>query len=153
MNTYPPVVIRRPQLSELTELVSLDREIFNGQGYNLLTFRQFYDLAGDLLLVALADSRLLGYALVLPSAVQCEGWFMALGVSASHRHRALGRSLAETVLYEAKCAGITSVRLTVAEPNEPARNLYGHLGFAFERDERDYFGPGQHRLVMRNPTI
>jgi [ribosomal protein S18]-alanine N-acetyltransferase len=145
--------IRRPQLSELSELASLDREIFGDLAYNLLTLRQFYDLAGSLLVVAAADNRLVGYALVLPSAVRREGWFMALGVRASHRRRSLGRSLSKTVLYEAKCAGMTSVRLTVEGGNGAARNLYSDLGFISEGNESDYFGPGQDRIVMRNAAI
>jgi ribosomal protein S18 acetylase RimI-like enzyme len=144
---------RRPRIDELPELEALDYEVFGEISYNTLVWQQFYDLAGSLLFVAIADGRLAGYSLVLPSAVRGEGWFMALGVRANYRRQAFGRSPSKAVLHEAKVVGITSVRLTVGNENRAAKDLYADLGFAFESEESDYFGPGQHRIIMRNAAI
>jgi ribosomal-protein-alanine N-acetyltransferase len=148
-----PLEIRRPELAEIPDLVEIDTSIFGENSYNELTMRQFYDLAGQLLLVASVNDVLIGYALALPSIVCGEGWFMALGVLSSYRRRSVGRSLAKTTLHKAKLVGISSVRLTVERNNFPAQNLYRELGFSAEADEENYFGTGEHRIVMHNAAI
>jgi [ribosomal protein S18]-alanine N-acetyltransferase len=145
--------IRRPELAEMPELAALDKNIFGENCYNALVLRQFYDLAGQLLLVAAENASLIGYSIVLPSVVRGEGWFMALGVLSSHRRKSIGRSLAKATMYEAKLAGINSLRLTVERNNYPAQHLYRELGFFAEADEENYLGAGEHRIVMRNHAI
>jgi ribosomal protein S18 acetylase RimI-like enzyme len=145
--------IRKPDLAEISELVALDERIFIEDCYNAVVLRQFYDLAGDLFHVACANFALVGYSLALPSAIQGEGWFVTLGVLSSHRRRSIGRSLAQATLHEAKLAGLTTLRVTVARTNSASRNLFNELGFFPEADEEDYFGVGKHRIVMRNDAI
>ena len=145
--------IRKPHLSEISELVALDESIFSEDCYNALVLRQFYDLAGKLFFVACANLALVGYSLALPSATPGEGWFITLGVLSAHRRQSIGRSLATATLHEAKLAGITTLRVTVARSNFASQNLFSGLGFFPEAEEQDYFGAGKHRIVMRNDEI
>jgi ribosomal-protein-alanine N-acetyltransferase len=140
-------------LAEIPELVALDKSVFIEDCYNAVVLRQFYDLAGNLFHVARANFALVGYSFALPSATQGEGWFVTLGVLSSHRRQSIGRSLAQATLHEAKLAGITTLRVTVARNNFASQNLFSKFGFSPEADEDDYFGPGKHRIVMRNDAI
>lgn len=140
--------IRQPDVSEIGALARLDDAIFGEHGYSQLTFRQFYDLAGPLLVVAVDYGRLVGYGLVLPSATPDEGWFMALGIDAQYRKQGLGRRLAVAVMEQAASHGIQTLRLTVEPTNCAAITLYESLGFVRESILDDYFGPNEPRIVM-----
>jgi ribosomal protein S18 acetylase RimI-like enzyme len=142
------VDIRMAQKREINALARLDAEIFGELGYPASVLRQFWDLAGPLLQVAVEDDDLVGYSLVLPSAGPGSGWFLSLGVAAHRRTVGLGRALAVATLSEAGGAGLTTLRLTVDPINATAIRLYGALGFVAERRETDYFGTGEDRLVM-----
>ena len=140
--------IRRPTVREITELARLDREVFGEHSYAPISMRQFYDLAGPLLLVAVDGEALLGYGLALPSAVNGEGWFMALGVRAECRRTGVGKRLAERIIAEADQLGIVVLRLTVEPTNQAAIALYATLGFETENIVTEYFGHGENRQVM-----
>jgi [ribosomal protein S18]-alanine N-acetyltransferase len=140
--------VRRPAEHEIVELAQLDYEIFGDHCYPLLSLRQFYDLAGPLLAIAAEDSKLSGYALILPSFVGSEGWFMALGVRADCRRTGIGEVLASRVISEANELGIMTLRLTVEPANHEAIALYRKLGFEPESLITNYFGRGEDRQLM-----
>lgn len=59
-----------------------------------------------------------------------KGWIWGVFVSPAARGKGIGRALLARTLEEARAlAGITSIRLTVAMSQEPARRLYRDLGF------------------------
>jgi ribosomal protein S18 acetylase RimI-like enzyme len=140
--------VRRPAEHEIADLARMDYEIFGEHCYAQITMRQFYDLAGPLLNVAVDSSKLVGYSLVLPTFAGSEGWFMALGVRESHRRSGVGRMLSSRALKEADGLGIASLRLTVEPNNHAAIALYTNLGFKTENSVADYFGEGEDRQVM-----
>jgi ribosomal-protein-alanine N-acetyltransferase len=45
--------------------------------------------------------------------------------------------------------GVREVILDVAYHNEPAIGLYQQLGFEQLSARRDYYGPGQHALILK----
>ena len=96
------VEYRQPAACEVEDLARLDHEIFGKRSYNLMSMRQFYDLAGPLLIVAVDGPLLVGYALILPSFVNDEGWFMALGVQADYRRSGIGDALASRAVSDAE---------------------------------------------------
>lgn len=57
------------------------------------------------------------------------------------------------ILARLRQDGIDTVRLTVEPANRAAILLYRSLGFTPEEPDgglrRDYFGPGEHRQVLR----
>jgi ribosomal protein S18 acetylase RimI-like enzyme len=59
-----------------------------------------------------------------------KGWIWGVFVSPAARGKGVGRAVLTRTLEEARAlAGITSIRLTVAMSQEPARGLYQALGF------------------------
>jgi ribosomal protein S18 acetylase RimI-like enzyme len=143
------IEVRRPAEQEIADLAQMDHEIFGAHCYSQITMRQFYDLAGPLLNVAIDSSTLVGYSLVLPTFANSDGWFMALGVRESHRRVGVGRMLSQRALEESDRKGISSLRLTVEPSNRAAIALYAALGFEAEGVAPDYFGKNEDRQIMR----
>ncbi|HVQ95321.1 MAG TPA: GNAT family N-acetyltransferase [Mycobacteriales bacterium] len=142
------VAIRVPLAGEIDELVALDYGIFGEPGYSVISLRQFFDLAGPLLQVAVHDG-LVGYSLVLPSYDGVSGWFLACGVRSDWRGRGIGRALAVAALAATDASPVRTLRLTVEPANRAAIGLYESLGFVDDGMAADYFGAGGDRMVMR----
>ncbi|MFR9799596.1 GNAT family N-acetyltransferase [Streptomyces sp. MS06] len=136
--------------ADLPELLRVDREAFPEDPYPHFVLRQLFDLHGDRILV-LDDGRSLhGYVLFATTSDGYVAWVVSLGVTRDLRGRGLGRRLMAEVLRQLRAEGVHEVRLTVEPANDAAVTLYRSLGFSSEQGvRRDYFGPGEHRLVMR----
>jgi len=72
-----------------------------------------------------------------------------LVVAPTHRRMGVGRALVETGLAAVARLGALAVMLEVAYENEPAIALYQRLGFEQLRARPDYYGPGQHALILK----
>jgi ribosomal-protein-alanine N-acetyltransferase len=72
-----------------------------------------------------------------------------LVVAPGHRRAGLGTALVEAGLDAVRHLGARAVLLEVDYDNEPAIALYQHLGFEQMTARRDYYGPGQHALILK----
>ena len=65
------------------------------------------------------------------------------------RRRGIGADLVRAGLEIAQGLGVREVILDVAYDNEPAIALYQRLGFEQLSARQDYYGPGQHALILK----
>ena len=72
-----------------------------------------------------------------------------LVVAPSHRRSGVGRALVQAGLAAVRRLGALAVMLEVGYANEPAIALYQRLGFEQLRARPDYYGPGQHALILK----
>ena len=72
-----------------------------------------------------------------------------LVVDSRSRRRGIGTDLARAGLSVVRQLGVREVILDVAFDNEPAIALYQQLGFEQLRARQDYYGPGQHALILK----
>jgi [ribosomal protein S18]-alanine N-acetyltransferase len=72
-----------------------------------------------------------------------------LVVDSRSRRRGIGTDLVRAGLEVARQLGVREVILDVAFDNEPAIALYQQLGFEQLRARQDYYGPGQHALILK----
>lgn len=72
-----------------------------------------------------------------------------LVVAPAHRRAGVGRALVQAGLQAVRQLGALAVVLEVAFANEPAIALYQRLGFEQLRARPDYYGPGQHALILK----
>lgn len=70
-------------------------------------------------------------------------------VAPAHRRQGIGRALVRAGLTAARHLGARAVILEVAYDNEPAIALYQKLGFEQLAARQDYYGPGQHALILK----
>lgn len=132
---------------DLTAIAALDARTFPGLSYPYFTLRQLFDVHGRHMLVA-ADARgLYGYVLLAGDG-NGRSWLLALAVDHTHRQQGHGRRLLDTVLNLADDREPCPTWVSVAPDNHPALRLYQAAGFRLTEQYRDYFGPGQNRLVM-----
>lgn len=144
-----PLTMRGVMEEDLPELLRVDREAFPDEPYPYFVLRQLLDLHGDSLLVLDDGEGLHGYVLYVTTQDGYRSWVVSLGVTRDQRGRGLGRRLMLEVLRRLRADGVREVRLTVEPANAAAIMLYRSLGFSSDEGVRkDYFGPGEDRLIM-----
>ena len=72
-----------------------------------------------------------------------------LVVDSRSRRRGIGTYLARAGLEVVRLLRVREVILDVAFDNDPAIALYQQLGFEQLRARQDYYGPGQHALILK----
>jgi [ribosomal protein S18]-alanine N-acetyltransferase len=72
-----------------------------------------------------------------------------LVVDSRSRRHGIGTELVRAGLDVVRRLGVREVILDVAFDNEPAIALYQQLGFEQLRVRQDYYGPGQHALILK----
>ena len=72
-----------------------------------------------------------------------------LVVEPRSRRRGIGADLVRAGLDVVRQLGVREVILDVGYDNEPAIALYSQLGFEQLSARQDYYGPGQHALIMK----
>jgi [ribosomal protein S18]-alanine N-acetyltransferase len=72
-----------------------------------------------------------------------------LVVDLRSRRRGIGTDLVRAGLEVVRQIRVREVILDVAFDNDPAIALYQQLGFEQLRARQDYYGPGQHALILK----
>ena len=72
-----------------------------------------------------------------------------LVVSPRARRSGVGSALVVAGLEAVRHLGAETVMLEVGYDNEPAIALYQRLGFEQRAARQDYYGPGQHALILK----
>lgn len=145
------VSIRAASPDELDRLKTLDVDVFADLAYPDFVLRQIFDVHRECWLVAAHPSGLIGYSLGVPTTDLRSAWLLGLAVDARYRNRGHGRRLTLASLRLLRALGVRDVYLTVEPENEIALTLYRHIGFSVAALHRDYFGPGEDRLIMVRP--
>ncbi len=140
--------IRNLQQEDFHHLLTIETESFNG-GYSPYFIKMIPVLFGNVSYIALEGDKALGYAAAsIEQGEPSRGWIISMAVRPQARGQNLGKQLMLASLAALKQAGVRTVQLTVAPANKFAINLYQQLGFTEAGHMPDYFGPGQHRLLM-----
>lgn len=143
------MLVRPVRDDEWPALARIEHACFGDQGYSSYFLRMAPRVFGDACLVADDDGRLLGYAIgALESRRRADGWVLSVAVLPEARGRGLGEALTRSCVAALEQGGARLVRLTVAPDNASALRLYRRLGFVADEELPDFFGPGQHRLLM-----
>ncbi|WP_072054571.1 GNAT family N-acetyltransferase [Aliivibrio fischeri] len=141
------VSIRTAEKTDLARIFDIETEAFGEHGYPSFFIRQAFDCWADGLLVAKKEKETLGYVLQVPSSVvKGDAWILAVAVSKAAQGCGLGKKLLETAIATAK--EYDRLLLTVCPKNKKAYALYQSYGFYLLKEEQDYFGLGEDRLVL-----
>ncbi|WP_460065462.1 N-acetyltransferase family protein [Streptomyces sp. YKOK-I1] len=144
-----PLRIRRATEADLPQLARLDEEAFPRNAYPFFVLRQLLVSSKDFLLLVEEGGELRGYVLATPPH-EAQSWVLSLAIVPALRGQGLGRQLMTGILGRLRAQGTHSVWLSVEPGNEAAVALYLSLGFAPDPGgpRKDYFGPGEDRLLM-----
>ncbi|MEU1510680.1 GNAT family N-acetyltransferase [Streptomyces sp. NPDC005811] len=141
--------IRRATEDDLPHLARLDEQAFPHGPYPFFVLRQLLTAFPDFLLLVEEGRELHGYVLASPPH-EAQSWVLSLAIAPALRGQGLGRQLMTGILGHLRGQGTHSVWLSVEPGNETAVALYLSLGFVPDPGgpRKDYFGPGEDRLLM-----
>jgi len=137
-------------LDDLLALAELELRVFGDESYPRFFLRQSLALWPEWVWVARTEASQppVGYVLGAASSTPGEGWVLSAGTLPDARGQGVGALLLGELVGAMATAGIRVVRLTVHPENTGACRLYERHGFRVEREEADYFWPGETCLLM-----
>lgn len=161
--TAPVAAWPRPRLQpmrwwHLPAVAALESRIFGSTAWPIGSF--YAELVADgrwlrVLTSAAADrhdaegqppTEVFGYVDVAVAGRDAD--LMTIAVAPEVRRTGWARAMMREAIDAAAAAGATAIFLEVRADN-PARHLYADLGFSRIDTRKDYYGPGEHALVMR----
>ncbi len=102
----------------------------------------------SLWLVAVDNGKVAGY--IGSQSVMGEADMMNVAVSTRYRRQGVGRKLVEALVAALAERGVYALTLEVRESNEPAKQLYGQLGFEQVGLRPNYYrNPKEGALILR----
>lgn len=150
LRTFPPtrVACRIESFrdDQLDDLFKIESRSFGEDSYREEFFRRLCLDNRDLLLVARASKRLLGY--VMGEWQEGSAEIISLAVQPECRGQGLGRKLLHRLLARIGRAGVSKVSLMVRADNQVAINLYRSMGFRRLRRVQAYYMDGQDAIRM-----
>jgi ribosomal protein S18 acetylase RimI-like enzyme len=130
---------RRAELSDLEELLRLERLCFNGDRLSRRSFKRWLRHGECVFLVSAGDGRLCGYILVILRRGMRLARLYSLAVSPDCRGHGLAGELMQRAEQAARSAGAIYLRLEVAATNGAAIALYRKAGYQPFGLYRDYY--------------
>lgn len=141
--------LRPMSINDLEQVAVLERSAYVGGVHTPWTRAQFEEelaLPGRTWWVAHDRGSVVGFAGGVHAGDVLE--VLDVAVDTSRRREGIARRLLQRIAYDGHVWGAQAITLEVAQDNVPACGLYESLGFAQEGLRRNYYGPGNHALVM-----
>jgi ribosomal protein S18 acetylase RimI-like enzyme len=135
--------------TDFEALARLEEEVFGAQGEAVLCphyLRLCCEFFADSCFLVLADGAPIGY--LLSFVREREAYCTTLAISPAYQ-RTRAVALAIRAFLAAIVDRVDSCWFTVEENNLPARNLHRMLGAVDVEVRRDFYGPGDDRIVSR----
>ena len=146
---------RQAKESDIGDLVSLERQCFDTyyreHRFNEEDFMNYLRRKGAILLVAILNSTLIGYAagLVKTSSSQPSATLDSIAVLPSSRKKGIGDKLMQRFLEEVKKLRCNKVTLAVAVANENGILFFTRRGFQRIRRLPAYYGKELDGILMK----
>lgn len=144
--------IRRFSLSDLGQVVRIERASFGPEAYSVATFlaHLFRDRKG-LFVAEDGDGAVVGYVLArvgLRWLGVRRGGITSIAVGPAYRRRGFGTALMTAALKHMNRSGVDEADLEVNVSNRAAQSLYQAFGFVQSRLLPHYYGPAGDGLKM-----
>jgi len=147
--------IRQADKYDILDLVDLDDECFDTYYYKKtkfgkLDFQNYLRWKKSILLVAILDSRTIGYVAgtVRTSQVRSIAHLDSIAVSSKARQKGTGSQLLYLFIQEAKQRACMMVLLEVAKANKEGQGFFAKRGFRKIADLPEYYGRGLDGVLM-----
>lgn len=144
---HNPPLLRTATHHDMHAIWQIDVRVFGEDVYPAFFFRQAMDLWPELLLVAEYEGELVGYVLGGFGQDRSQGWVLSLAVLPEARGFGLAERMMRQMEANQQALQINELRLTV-DPTNPAQRLYYRLGYQMVEEVENYFGAGEHRLIL-----
>jgi ribosomal-protein-alanine N-acetyltransferase len=141
------MILRKAEISDVSSLYVLERELFLPQNYPLSRGSFLYHVKNNLLYVVEVDGKVAGYILVLVKRKKAK--IYSLGVSKAYRNRKISQELLRLAFQEILALGFKRVLLEVRTDNEAAIALYKKMGFSELKKLKAFYGDGCDAYLMQ----
>ncbi|MGH1410210.1 MAG: GNAT family N-acetyltransferase [Aeromonas sp.] len=144
---HNPPLLRTATHNDMHAIWQIDAKVFGDDAYPAFFFHQAMDLWPELLLVAEYEGQLVGYVLGGFGQERSQGWVLSLAVLPEARGFGLAERMMRQMEANQQALQISELRLTV-NPANPAKRLYNRLDYQRVEEVENYFGAGEHRLLL-----
>lgn len=141
--------IERAELSDLEQLVALERATFNYSCISRRSFKQVIESTHNFCWVVRSDDKLAGYAIAFTRRNSKVWRLYSIAVAEAFRGFGVGNLLMKHLLTLAKKAGATAISLEVKSDNKAALHWYQNCGFETVDILPNYYDDGSDGLKMR----
>lgn len=138
--------IRSARVSDLDDLLAIEWEAFEGDRLSRRSFQRHLESNSATLLVAEAEKKISGYALVLHRQSGQSARIYSLAVATKFASQGIGRKLLMAVETRARALARHRLSLEVREDNKPALHLYKQAGFQLLSRFPNYYEDGAAAL-------
>ncbi|HNV48215.1 MAG TPA: ribosomal protein S18-alanine N-acetyltransferase [Spirochaetota bacterium] len=141
--------IRHATVGDIDSIAEIERRSFAGS-WSAVMIAEALDRPESSMLCACADDRIVGYALY--RHVLDEAELLRIAVSEEARRSGHGALLVGAIIDECRSRGVATIHLEVNGANHAAIALYARCGFAEAGRRKNYYGAGEHALLMVRDT-
>ncbi len=143
--TSAPLVFSPMRRRDLDAVVAIEKRAFV-HPWSREVFARELRVPFSKIVLARVQGEIVGYACRWLHAEAVE--IQNVAVHPDWRRRSIGRQLVETVLAEARAAGVRRALLEVRSYNRPALSLYRRLGFRETGTRPGYYSDGEDAVLM-----
>ena len=142
------IEIRPARTGDLDALVALETALFATDRLSRRSFRRFISSRADVLLVAMENEVLRGYALVLLRRGTALARLYSIAVDQTAQGRGIARALVSACEDASSKRGAMVLRLEVHVDNARALGLYERLGYRVFGRYKNYYDDGADALRL-----
>jgi ribosomal protein S18 acetylase RimI-like enzyme len=146
-------LVRPAEPADLDRLCRIEAAGFTGDRLSRRSLRRLLRRPSALTLAAVADGRVVGYAMLLFRKGSDKARLYSLARDPAAAGCGIGGALLAAAEKAARARGLAEMRLEVREDNHAARRLYEGLGYAVLGRRPGYYEDGADALRMRKPLI
>jgi ribosomal-protein-alanine N-acetyltransferase len=145
------LALRPATRDDLTALLMLETAEFSGDRLSRRSLRRLLAAASATTIVAVAEGRIVGYALVLVRKGARVARLYSLARDSAFAGRGIGTALLAAAEAAAVGRGAAELRLEVRSDNTPGRALYRRHGYVETGTSPDYYEDHTDAIRMRKP--
>ena len=138
--------VRRVRGSDMDRILRIEAAGFGKDAYDRNLFAEYTRKCGDLFLVAMVGTRVVGYAITCICAGRAD--LVSVAVDPALRGKGAAQALMDSILRRLRRRGVARIGLTVKFTNDRARNFYEKYEFRRLRLAPGYYEDGTDGVIM-----
>jgi [ribosomal protein S18]-alanine N-acetyltransferase len=142
----PRFAVRRARSSDIAGILEIETASFGSDAYDRKLFAEYTRTCGELFLVALRGSKVVGYVITCICAGKAE--LVSIAVHPKVLGNGAAHALMDGILRRLKRRRIGRIVLTVKVTNDRARRFYEIYGFRKLRRAPGYYEDGADGIIM-----
>jgi ribosomal-protein-alanine acetyltransferase len=145
----PAILIRSVTANDLRTIFEIENQSFGNEAFNKRQFKYLAKSPTSHFVVAEIENQIGGYLILTTRRNSKLLRIYSLATNPNFRGMGIGEKLMNYTKDFAAKQLFDTISLEVKESNSAAITLYQKMGFVSTGKKMDYYGQGQHALVMQ----